>query len=123
VEEGYGFYYTYRGELDKAVPYFLSCIQKHLVLGYVVGAAIALWGISYGLYGQGQKEKALLLLWGAEAMCITRGLVKVPPLYEEYREILEWAKRDMNEETRENIKMLGLQMTLEETVALASSEN
>jgi hypothetical protein len=45
-----------------------------------------------------KKERAVLLLYGAEAMCASRGLVKIPPLYEEYRELLQWAKRDMEPE-------------------------
>jgi hypothetical protein len=64
----------------------LTCIEKQLSLGYVVGAAIALWGIVYGLYLQGEdemgkgnnaeglekKERATLLLHGVKSMYASR---------------------------------------------------
>jgi tetratricopeptide (TPR) repeat protein len=135
IDEGYAFYYTHIGDHEKARHYFLRCTEQQLVIGYIVGAAIALWGVAYSLYLQGEnkqsqgdleqahvlKEKALLLLWGAETMCMSRGLVKIPPMYAECQEILAKAEREMGTDLLAQIKSRGLQMTQEETVALASS--
>jgi hypothetical protein len=89
------------------------------------------WGIAHSLYiqpedaisGQGSKKKetAVLLLYGAEAMCNARGLVKIPPLYEEYREVVERAQQDLTKAIFEHLKTSGLQMSQEETISLASS--
>ena len=54
-------------------------------------------------------------------MCNSRGLVKIPPLYEEYRDVVEKAQQDFPATVFEHLKARGLQLSQEETIQLASS--